>query len=120
MNERWVQECKMLLEQMKQLENLEGQDRLDMVRTIRFILLSLQRSVAGWNEWINNTDVMAHFSLEELKEISRNLAKLTAPFIEYDCEITTQAQKDVTVTEPEMPNKSSEKIKDKTDVFYVR
>ncbi len=120
MNERWVQECKVLLEQMKKLENLEGRDRLDIVRAIRFILLSLQRSVAGWNEWINNPDVMTNFSLEELKEISRNLAKLTAPFIEYDCEITAQAQKDLVMPETEKQSESTKKTKDKTDVFYVR
>jgi len=119
-NNNWVQECKMLLEQMKKLENLEGQDRLDMVRTIRFTLMSLQRSVTGWNEWINNPDVMANFSLEELKEISQNLTKLTEPFIEYDCKITTQAQKDLTIIEPETHSESTKKARDKTDVFYVR
>ncbi len=120
MNEHWVKECKMLLEQIKKLENHEGLDRLDMVRTIRFILLSLQRSVAGWNEWVNNPDVMANFSLDELKEIGRNLAKLTEPFIEYDCKVTAQAQKDLMPTEPETLGDSTKKPKDKTDVFYVR
>jgi hypothetical protein len=119
MDEHWVQECKVLLDHMKKLENLKGRDRLDMVRTIRFILLTLQRSVAGWNEWVNNPDMMANFPLEELKEISRNLAKLTEPFIEYDCEITSQAQKDLTVKEPETPEEPVKKAKEKSETFYV-
>lgn len=119
MEEHWVQECKVLLDQIKKLENLKGRDRLDMVRTIRFILYTLQRSVAGWNEWVNNPDIMANFSLEELKEISRNLAKLTEPFVEYDCEITSQAQKDLTVKELETPNEPVKKAKEKSEIFYV-
>jgi len=120
MSGHWVQDSKRILEQMKKLEDIEGQDRLDMVRTVRFILHALQRSVLGWIGWINNPDVMANFSLEELKEISENLAKLTQSFIEYDCEITSLAEKDLIIREPEAPDKSTEKAKDRTDIFYVK
>ena len=120
MSERWVRECKRILDQIKKLEGIEGRDRLDMVRTIRFTLYALQRSVSGWIEWINNPDVMAHFSLEELKEMSKNLAKLTQSFIEYDYEITSTAQRDLTIREPETPSESIEKAKDKTKAFYIK
>lgn len=120
MSGRWVQDCKRILEQIKKLEDIKGQDRLDMVRRVRFILHALQRSVSGWIGWINNPDVMANFSLEELKEISENLAKLTQSFIEYDCEITSLAEKDLIIREPETPDKSTEKAKDRTDIFYVK
>ena len=120
MSGRWVQDCKRILEQMKKFEETEGKDRLDMVRRVRFLLHALQRSVSGWTGWINNPDVMANFSLEELKEISENLAKLTQPFIEYDCEITSLAEKDLTIREPETPGKSTKKPKDRTEIFYVK
>jgi len=116
----WIQDCKKILDQMKKLEKTKGQDRLDMVRKIRFTLYALQRSVSGWTEWINNPDIMASFSLEELKEISVILAKLTQPFIEYDCEITSHAQKDLAMREPETRRESTEKAKDRTEVFYVK
>jgi hypothetical protein len=60
---------------------------------MRSILYTLQRSVSGWMKWINNQDVMARFSLEELKTMSRDLTKLTQTFIEYDCEIASRAQR---------------------------
>lgn len=120
MSGRWIRDCKAILDQIKKLEKIEGRDRLDMVRAIRFILFALQRSVSGWIEWINNPDVMAGFSLEELKEISLNLAKLTQPFINYDCEITSLAQKDSTIIEPETQSESTQKAKDKTDAFYIK
>jgi len=120
MSGRWVQDCKRILEQIKKLEDIKGKDRLDMVRTIRFTLQALQRSVSGWIGWISNPDIMANFSLEELKEINENLAKLTQSFIEYDCKITSLAEKDLTIREPETPGESTKKPKDRTDIFYVK
>lgn len=119
MSGSWVQECKGILDQIKNIQDINGKDRLDMVKTISFILYALQRSVSGWIEWVENPEVMASFSLEELKEMNRNLAKLTQPFIEYDCDITSRAQKDLTIEEPETPSESTKKAKDKTETFYV-
>ena len=120
MSGSWVQECKRILEHIEKLEDMEGQDRLDMVRRIRFIIFALQRSLSGWIECVDNPDVMASFSLEELKEISRNLAKLTQPFIQYDCEITSHVQRDLTARQPETLSKSPKKAKDKTEIFYIK
>jgi hypothetical protein len=118
--ERWITECKMLIDQIKTLEDTEGQDRLDVVRTIRFIVYALQRSVSGWTEWVNNPDIMAEFSLEGLKEIKVNLAKLTQTFIEYDSKITLDAQKSPTKVESETRSELTEKPKDKADIFYIK
>ncbi len=120
MAEHWVQECKRILEQIKKLKDIKGKDRLDMVRRIRFTIYALQRSILGWIEWVENPDVMASFSLEDLKEISNNLAKLTQPFIKYDCEITSRAKSDLKIREPETQRESTKKAKDKTQIFYVR
>jgi len=120
MSGSWVQECKRILEHIEKLEDMEGQDRLDMVRRIRFIIFALQRSLSGWIEWVDNPDVMASFSLKELKEISKNLAGLTRSFIEYDCKITSKTQKDLTIKEPETLGKSMKKAKAKTGIFYIK
>ena len=118
--EHWITECKMIIDQIKQFEDTEGQDRLDMVRTIRFIIYALQRSVSGWTEWINNPDIMAGFSIEGLKEITVNLAKLTQTFIEYDSKITLDAKKSLPKVETETRSELTEKSKDKTDIFYIK
>ena len=119
MSGNWIQDCKKILDQIKELDDLKEQDRLDMVRTIRFTLFALQRSLSGWLEWINNPDIMSSFSLEELKEISKNLAKLTQPFIEYDCKITSSYQEDLTVRTPSPQSRSPKEERDKTKIFYV-
>lgn len=117
--ERWIAECKMLIEEIKKLENMEGQDRLDMVRTIRFVLFALQRSVSGWAEWVNNPDIMAGFSIEGLKQISCNLAKLTESFIEYDSQITMDFQKSLPRIQPEEQNRQTKK-QDEKKLFYIK
>ena len=116
MCERWIQESKIILDELKKLENTEGQDRLDMVRMIRFTLYALQRSVSGWLEWVNNPDIMASFSSDELKEINTNLAKLTHPFVEYDSNITARTKRELTL--PEKPKTSKKKV-GKQSAFYI-
>ncbi len=120
MSEHWVRDCKTIIDQIKKLESAKDRDRLDMVRTIRFILFAIQRSVSGWGEWVNNPDIMARFSLEELREVSLNLAKLVEPFIEYDCEITSLAQRDLTSIEPETRNETKEKTEERRGTYYIR
>ncbi len=120
MSANWVQDCKTILEQIKKLENVKGQDRLDMVRTIRFTLHAVQRSVSGWLQWADNPDIMANFSLKELQEINKNLAKLTRSFVEYDAKITSLTEKDLTAKEKKARRELTERKKDKTEVFYVK
>jgi len=84
----WIQSCQKILERIKDLEKTEGKDRLEHVRSIRFMLAVLQRSLLGWMQWINNPDVMTRFTEEELSEMNKRIAEFTRAFIEYDLEIT--------------------------------
>ncbi len=120
MSGNWTQDCKTILEQIKKLEDVKGRDRLDMVRTIRFTLHALQRSVSGWLQWADNPDIMANFTLEELQEINKNLAKLTRSFVEYDAEITSLTEKDLIAKEKKARRKLMKRTRDKTEVFYVK
>jgi hypothetical protein len=87
---------------------------------IRFTLFALQRSVTGWIEWANNPDVMAEFSLEELKEINKNLSELVCAFIEYDAKITGRAEGKIEYT-PDSPKRAlTKKPREKKDIFYVK
>lgn len=120
MEGKWAQECERILDRIRKSAKVEGQDRLDMVRMIRFTLFALQRSVAGWMEWANNPDIMAKFSLEELEEINRTLAELVCAFVEYDAKITGEAEIGLRETEDRTTEKPLKKTQGKEDIFYVK
>jgi len=119
---KWTQDCERILNEIKKSAKVEGQDRLDTVRTIRFTLFALQRSVTGWLDWANNPDVMAQFSLEELKEINKKLAELVCAFVEYDAKITGQAEIGLRKRDEGATEKPSvkKKTQGKEDIFYVK
>ena len=118
---KWVQNCERILNEIRKSTKVKGQDRLDMVRLIRFTLFALQRSVTGWIEWANNPDVMAKFSLEELKDINKTLAELVCAFVEYDAKITGQTEMGFRKREDRAIEKAStKKTQEKKDIFYVR
>ena len=121
MTGKWVQDCERILDRIKKSTKVEGQDRLDMVRMIRFTLFALQRSMTGWMEWANNPDIMAKFSLEELKEINKTLAELVCAFVEYDAKITGQTEMGLRKRADMMVGKAlTKKTQEKKDIFYVK
>jgi hypothetical protein len=117
MEGRWVSDCQRILKEIRKSEKVEGQDRLDMVRTIRFTILALQRSVTGWMQWADNPDIMAQFSLDELVEINKNLAKLVSAFVDYDAKITGTQEKKI---EKKIKKEGIRKPQDTQDMFYVK
>jgi len=116
MERRWVNDCQRILNEIKKSEKVEGHDRLDMVRTIRFTILALQRSVTGWMQWADNPDIMAQFSLDELTEINKNLADLVCAFVDYDAKITGSQEKKI---EKKIRKETIKKPQEAKDIFYV-
>jgi len=88
----WIRSCQRILEKLKDLEKSDNKDRLEYVRSIRFMLEALQRSIIGWMQWINNPDIMTRFTREELSEINKRMAEFTQSFIKYDIEITKKGE----------------------------
>ena len=116
LSEGWVQVSERIIEQLKQLENTKDKDRLELVRTLRFVLGVLQRSLVGWTQWVGNPDIMTIFSEEELEKMTKKLAEFTRSFIEYDMKITSLgAEKGLTA--PKKPTKKPKE--DRTERFYV-
>ena len=113
----WVNDCQRILKEIKKSEKVEGHDRLDMVRTIRFTILALQRSVMGWMQWADNPDIMAQFSLDELTEINKNLADLVCAFVDYDAKITGSQEKKI---EKKIRKETIKKPQQAKDIFYVK
>ena len=117
MERRWVNDCQRILNEIKKSEKVEGHDRLDMVRIIRFTILALQRSVTGWMQWADNPDIMAQFSLDELTEINKNLADLVCAFVDYDAKITGSQEKKI---EKKIRKEAIKKPQQAKDIFYVK
>jgi len=92
LSEMWIQTSKRILDQIKKMEDEAEKDRLELVRSIRFMLASVHRSLLGWMQWVNNPDIMTRFSKEDLEEMNKKLAEFTRSFIEYDLEVTRKGQ----------------------------
>ena len=116
MSENWIKVSKRLLEQLKNLENSKGKDRLELVRSLRFILNVLQRSLIGWTQWVNNPDIMTIFSQNDLESMTEEISKFTQSFINYDLQMTTLGIKKGLKTSKRTP--SPEKLQ-RTERFYV-
>ena len=115
MSEGWIQVSERIIDQLKRLEKTEGKDRLDLVRSLRFVLGVLQRSLIGWTQWVNNPDIMSIFSQKDLERMTETLSELTRSFVKYDLEITSLGVKKGL----KASKKVTKKREDRTESFYV-
>jgi len=88
LSEMWVQSSEKILDQIKRLEKVEGKDRLELVRSMGFVLRALEMSLVGWMQWVNNPDIMTKFTQKDLEKMNKRLSELARSFIEYDIEAT--------------------------------
>ncbi len=115
MSERWIQVSEKILDQIKRLEEAKERDRLELVRSLRFMLSALQRSLLGWMQWVNNPDIMTRFTQEDLEKISKKLSAFTRSFVEYDLEATRLgAQRGL-----KAKKKVKKKKEERAEAFYV-
>jgi len=116
LSERWIQVSEKILEQLKRLEDTKDKDRLELVRSLRFVLSVLQRSLIGWTQWVNNPDIMTIFSQKDLETMTEKLSEFTRSFVKYDLEMTSLGAKKGLKS----PKKVTEKKKEeRTERFYV-
>ena len=116
MSERWIQSSERLLDQIKSLEEAEERDRLELVRSLRFVLGVLQRSLLGWMQWVNNPDIMTRFKQEDLEQMNKKLSELVRFFIEYDLEATELGALKGLKVKKKVKRKKKE---ERDEVFYV-
>jgi len=115
LSERWIQVSEKILDQIKHLEEAKERDRLELVRSLRFMLSALQRSLLGWMQWANNPDIMTRFTQEDLEKMSKKLSEFTSSFIEYDLEATKLgAQRGL-----KAKKKVKKKKEERAEAFYV-
>ncbi len=115
MSEGWITISERILDQLKSLENTEGKDRLELVKSLHFVLNVLQRSLIGWTQWVNNPDIMTIFSKEDLENMTETLSKFTISFIKYDMKMTSLGVKKGLKTTKKVMKKREERA----ERFYV-
>ena len=115
LSERWIQSSEKILDRIKSLEEVEGKDRLELVRSIRFMLGALQRSLLGWMQWVNNPDIMTRFTQEDLEKMNKNLSEFVRSFMEYDLEVTKLGAERGLKARKKVERKREERA----EIFYV-
>ena len=88
MHQNWLQRSQNTLKQLKQLMENPDQDRLELVRVMRFAFGALGTSLAGWMQWISSPEIMSSFTQEELQEMAKTITDMAEQFVSYDIEIT--------------------------------
>jgi len=116
LSEGWIRVSERILDQLKRLEDTKDKDRLELVKSLRFVLSVLQRSLIGWTQWVGNPDIMTIFSQEDLETMTKTLSEFTRSFVEYDLKMTSLGVKKGLKS----PKKVAEKKKEeRTERFYV-
>ncbi len=88
MHQNWLQRSENTIKQLKQLMDNPDQDRLELVRVMRFAFGALGTSLAGWMQWINSPEIMSSFNQEELQEMAKTITGMVEQFVAYDIDIT--------------------------------
>jgi hypothetical protein len=116
LSEGWIRVSERIIEQLKCLEDTKDKDRLELVRSLRFVLSVLQRSLIGWTQWVSNPDIMTIFSQDDLENMTKKLSEFTRSFVEYDMKMTSLgAEKGLKAPKKVAKKKNSER----TERFYV-
>jgi hypothetical protein len=116
LSESWIQISDRILEQLKHLEDTKDKDRLELVRSLSFVLNVLQRSLIGWMQWVNNPDIMSIFSQNDLVKMTKNLSEFTSSFVKYDIEMTSLGVKKGLKSPKKVAKKKRE---ERNEHFYV-
>ena len=115
LSERWMQVSEKILDQITHLGEAKERDRLELVRSLSFMLNVLQRSLLGWMQWVNTPDIMTKFTQKDLEKINKRLSEFTRSFVEYDLEATKLGSRRGLKTRKRVKKKKEER----PEIFYV-
>jgi hypothetical protein len=90
MHQNWIQRSENTLKQLQKLMENPDQDRLELVRVMRFSLGALNQSLHGWMQWVSSPEIMSNFTKGELKEMAKKVTGIVEQFITYDIETTNK------------------------------
>jgi hypothetical protein len=90
LSKEWVTRVEHALKALNQLKTATRRDRLDVITDLFRIIDMLNRSVHGWQHWLQDMSFMASFTEDELTAIKTRLIDLTEGFLRYDLEASQQ------------------------------
>jgi len=93
MEQNWIERSENTLKQLKELLQTPEQDRLELVRIMRFAFGALGQSLAGWMQWVNSPEIMSTFTRSELEEMTKTITGMVEQFLEYDIKITEEGMR---------------------------
>lgn len=85
-NKKWII---MLESNLKFIDDINPQDRLDYIFGIEVIVNSLMMSLQGWVKWLNFKN-MRTFKMEDIKDIYEIMKELGKVWLQMDINITNQ------------------------------
>ena len=88
LSSHWIRVSERILTQLKDLEKTKKRDRLELVKSIHFVLRALEMSMLGWKQWVNSPDIMVKFTKQDLENMNQRMTDFALSFIEYDIEMT--------------------------------
>lgn len=83
--EDWINKVK---ETIKEIESLEGRDRLECVSGINKCNKAILASYMGWNSWLTNPIVMNDFTEEDLRQILNEFKEVAITVLKNDLKWT--------------------------------
>lgn len=93
MDQNWIERSENTLKQLRELLQTPNQDRLELVRIMRFAFGALGQSLAGWMQWVNSPEIMSSFTKNELEEMTKIITGMVEQFLEYDIKITEEGMR---------------------------
>ena len=93
MHQNWIQRSENTIKQLKKLMESPDQDRLELVRVMRYAFGALGHSLGGWMQWINSPEIMSSFDRDELEEMAKTVVGMVEQFVTYDMEVTNKGMR---------------------------
>jgi len=118
-NKKWIN---MLESNLKFIDEINPQDRLDYIFGVEVIVSSLMMSLQGWVKWLNFKN-MRTFKLEDIKEIYEIMKELGKVWLQMDIHITNkktmEIEKELGIEPTEESTKGKKPSKEPKSRIYV-
>jgi hypothetical protein len=104
MNRKWIRRVK---EHIREIDNLDPEDRLELVSAISRCNYTIAGSVNGWAKWISDPSIMSKFTEENLRTILDEFKKVALPLLKNDIKWTEYLLEKMNISDDTDPTRHS-------------